>query len=276
MPQSAFRETPNLQTVDSIWSRMRVEAATDAASEPILASFLSATILNHRDFPSALPYRLAQKLSDGEMNAMLWREVAEDAYRDQPAIVTAALADLQAYTDRDPATRSTSQPFLHFKGYQAIQSQRIACWLWSQGREALALYLQSRMSELFQVDIHPAAKLGRGLFFDHATGIVIGETARIGDNCSLLHSVTLGGTGKEKHERHPKLGNGVLVGAGAKILGNIEVGDGAKIASGSVVLQPVKPFCTVAGVPALPVGRCAEAAGEQMDQGLDSPDETDR
>ena len=268
MGRGTVREAPNLTTVDSVWSRMRVEAATDAASDPILASFLSATILNHRDFKSALSYRLAQKLSDAEMNAMLWREVAEDAYADSPAIVTAALADIQACVDRDPATRTTSQPFLHFKGYHAIQSHRIAHWLWRQGREALALYLQSRMSELFQVDIHPAARLGHGLFFDHATGIVIGETAVVVDNCSLLHSVTLGGTGKEKHERHPKLGKGVLVGAGAKILGNIEIGDGAKVASGSVVLEPVKPFCTVAGVPAIPVGRCAQAAGEAMDQSI--------
>jgi serine O-acetyltransferase len=268
MTQSPAREVPNLQTVENVWSRMRVESAADAAQEPILASFLSATILNHRDFKAALSYRLAQKLSDSEMNAMLWREVMDDAYADDPGIVLAALADVQAYVDRDPACRTTAQPFLYFKGYQAIQSHRIACWLWKNGREALALYLQSRMSELFQVDIHPAAELGRGLFFDHATGIVIGETARVGDNCSLLHGVTLGGTGKEKHERHPKLGRGVLIGAGAKILGNIEIGDGAKVASGSVVLEPVKPFCTVAGVPAKPVGRCAEAAGEAMDQGL--------
>lgn len=269
MINTNFREAPNLATVDNVWSRMRVEAATDAASEPILASFLSATILNHRDFKSALSYRLAQKLSDNEMNAMLWREVAQDAYAAQPGIVTAALADIQAYVDRDPATKTTAQPFLHFKGFQAIQSHRIGHWLWKEGREALALYLQSRMSELFQVDVHPNARLGQGLFFDHATSIVIGETAVVGDNCSILHSVTLGGTGKQKHERHPKLGKGVLVGAGAHILGNIEIGDGAKIASGSVVLQPVNPFCTVAGVPAVPVGKCAQAAGEQMDQGLD-------
>ncbi|MEM1409546.1 MAG: serine O-acetyltransferase [Pseudomonadota bacterium] len=268
-PQTA-REAPNLSSVDSVWSRMRIEAATDAAAEPILASFLSATILNHSDFKAALSYRLAQKLSDTEMNAMLWRQVAEDAYRDDHSIVTAALADIQAYVDRDPATRATSQPFLYFKGFQAIQSHRIGHWLWKQRREALALYLQSRMSELFQVDIHPAAQLGHGLFVDHATGIVVGETARVGNNCSLLHSVTLGGTGREKHQRHPRLGNGVLVGAGAKVLGDIEVGDGAKIASGSVVLQPVKPFCTVAGVPAVPVGKCAEAAGEAMDQRLNT------
>ncbi len=268
MSVTKAKGAPSLAAVDGVWSRMRVEAATDAAQEPILASFLSATILNHRDFQSALSYRLAQKLSDGEMNAMLWREVAEDAYADDESIVSAAMADIQAYVDRDPATKSTSQPFLHFKGFQAIQSYRLAHWLWGQGREALALYLQSRMSELFQVDIHPAANLGRGLFFDHATGIVIGETATLGDNCSILHGVTLGGTGKETLRRHPTVGAGVLIGAGAKVLGDILIGEGAKIASGSVVLDPVKPFCTVAGVPAKPVGRCAKAAGEEMDQSL--------
>ncbi|MEM0928817.1 MAG: serine O-acetyltransferase [Pseudomonadota bacterium] len=268
MSVTKAKGAPSLAAVDGVWSRMRVEAATDAAQEPILASFLSATILNHRDFQSALSYRLAQKLSDGEMNAMLWREVAEDAYADDEAIVSAALADIQAYVDRDPATKSTSQPFLHFKGYQAIQSYRLAHWLWGQGREALALYLQSRMSELFQVDIHPAADLGRGLFFDHATGIVIGETATLGDNCSILHGVTLGGTGKETQQRHPTVGAGVLIGAGAKVLGDIVVGEGAKVASGSVVLDPIKPYCTVAGVPAKPVGHCAKAAAEEMDQGL--------
>ncbi len=259
-------EVRHLYAVEGTWPSMREQAAADAQVEPILASFLNATVLKHKDFASALSYRLAQKLSDGDMNAMLWREVACDAFADEPEIVTAALSDIEAYADRDPACRHALQPFLHFKGYQAIQSYRVASWLWHQGREALALYLQSRMSEIFQVDIHPAARLGRGLFFDHATGIVVGETAVIGDNCSLLHNVTLGGTGKEKEDRHPKLGAGVLVGAGAKILGNIPIGDGAKVASGSVVLDPVKPFCTVAGVPAKPAGRCAEAAGEAMNQ----------
>jgi serine O-acetyltransferase len=248
---------------------MREQAEADARAEPILASFLNATVLKHADFASALSYCLASKLADGETNAMLWREVAESAYADEPGIITAALSDVEATVERDPACRHALQPFLNFKGWQAVQSHRLAAWLWHQGREALALYLQARVSELYQVDIHPAARLGRGLFFDHATGIVIGETAVVGDNCSLLHSVTLGGTGKEHEDRHPKLGAGVLIGAGAKVLGNIAVGDGAKVASGSVVLEPVEPFCTVAGVPARPVGRCAEAAGEKMDQGLD-------
>ncbi len=262
-------ELRHLRPVDCTWSRMREQAEADARAEPILASFLNATVLKHADFASALSYCLASKLADGETNAMLWREVAESAYADEPGIITAALSDVEATVERDPACRHALQPFLNFKGWQAVQSHRLAAWLWHQGREALALYLQARVSELYQVDIHPAARLGRGLFFDHATGIVIGETAVVGDNCSLLHSVTLGGTGKEHEDRHPKLGAGVLIGAGAKVLGNIAVGDGAKVASGSVVLEPVEPFCTVAGVPARPVGRCAEAAGEKMDQGLD-------
>lgn len=250
----------------TVWPRMRLEASTAAAAEPVLASFLNATILHHKTIEAALSYRLAEKLSDGEMNAMQWREVATDAYADEPPIVMAALRDIIATHDRDPACRQYSQPFLYFKGFHALQSYRIANWLWRQGRESLALYLQSRISQLFSTDIHPAATLGQGLFLDHAHGIVIGETARVGDNVSMLHDVTLGGTGKGTEDRHPKVGNGVLISAGAKVLGNIEIGEGAKIAAGSVVLEPVKPYCTVAGVPAQPVGKCAGSAADDMDQ----------
>ena len=262
MSNAQLKETPVLQTVENVWSRMRVEAATDAAQEPILASFLSATILNHRDFKSALSYRLAQKLSDGEMNAMLWREVAEDAYADDPGIVMAALADIQAYVDRDPATKSTTHPFLHFKGYQATQAYRIGNWLWRQGRRDLAYFIQMRVSEQFGIDIHPAARIGQGIMIDHAHSIVIGETAVVGDDVSMLHSVTLGGTGKEEEDRHPKIGDGVLIGAGAKVLGNIRVGDCSRIAAGSVVLEDVPPNKTVAGVPARIVGEagCGQPA----------------
>ena len=268
VPEEERAAATRLYPVECTWSAMRVQAEADARAEPILASLLHATVLNHQGFEDALSYRLADKLAGEAVDAMSWREVACAAYEDEPGLVLAALADAEAYLDRDPACRHALQPFLHFKGYLAIQAQRLAGWLWRQGRAALALTLQSRASELFQVDIHPAARLGQGLFFDHATGIVIGETAVIGDNCSLLHSVTLGGTGKAHEDRHPKLGRGVLVGAGAKVLGNIAVGDGAKVAAGSVVLSPVQPYCTVAGVPARPVGRCAEAAGEAMNQGI--------
>lgn len=252
---------------DQTWSRMRVEAATAAASEPVLASFLHATILNHDSFKAALSYRLAQKLSDAEMNAMLWREVCADAYESEPQIVDAALHDLRAAFNRDPACHDYMQPFLYYKGYLSLQAQRAANWLWRHDRKPLALYLQSRMSELFAVDIHPATKIGKGVFIDHATGIVIGETAVVEDDVSILQNVTLGGTGKESGDRHPKIRRGALISVGAKVLGNIEVGEGAKVAAGSVVLKPVEPHCTVAGVPAKPVGTCAEQSpSETMDQ----------
>lgn len=254
-------------TKDQTWARMRVEAASAAATEPVLASFLHATILNHATFDVALSYRLAQKLSDAEMNAMLWREVCAEAYRSEPKIVEAALFDLRAVYDRDPACQDYMQPFLYFKGYLSLQAQRVANWLWRHDRQALALYLQSRMSELFAVDIHPATKFGKGVFIDHATGIVIGETSVIEDDVSILQNVTLGGTGKETGDRHPKIRRGALISVGAKVLGNIEIGEGAKVAAGSVVLKSVEPHCTVAGVPAKPVGACKDSSPSQtMDQ----------
>ncbi|MEM9707026.1 MAG: serine O-acetyltransferase, partial [Pseudomonadota bacterium] len=185
-----------------------------------------------------------------------------------PEIVDASLADVLAVFDRDPATFEYVQPFLYYKGYLSLQAQRVANWLWRHDRKQLALYLQSRMSELFQVDIHPATKIGKGVFIDHATGVVIGETAVVGDDVSILQNVTLGGTGKEKGDRHPKIGRGALISVGANVLGNIEVGEGAKVAAGSVVLHPVPPYCTVAGVPAKPVGDCAAASGVTMDHSI--------
>lgn len=248
---------------DQTWSRMRVEAATAAASEPALASFLHATILNHESFQAALSYRLAQKFSDGEMNAMLWREVCDEAYESEPHIVEAALHDMRVVFERDPACHEYMQPILYFKGYLSLQAQRVANWLWRHDRKALALYLQSRMSELFAVDIHPATTIGKGVFIDHATGIVIGETAVIEDDVSILQNVTLGGTGKDEGDRHPKIRRGALISVGSKVLGNIEVGEGAKVAAGSVVLKDVKAHCTVAGVPAKPVGECKESTPSQ-------------
>ena len=224
---------------DQTWSRMRVEAASAAASEPVLASFLHATILNHESFTAALSYRLAQKLSDREMNAMLWREVCAESYESEPAIVEAALHDMRAVFNRDPACHEYMQPFLYFKGYLSLQAQRVSNWLWRHDRQALALFLQSRMSELFAVDIHPATTFGKGVFIDHATGIVIGETAVIEDDVSILQNVTLGGTGKAEGDRHPKIRRGALISVGAKVLGNIEIGEGAKVAAGSVVLKSV-------------------------------------
>lgn len=245
--------TRPLELVDGqpgLWRRLRDEAAEAARAEPALASLLHAVVLSHGDFAAALSFQLARKLGDAELGAMAVREVCARAFAADPAIVRAAEADLNAVLERDPATKTSLQPFLFFKGFQALQSHRVAHWLWRQGRSTLAFHLQSRVSELFQVDIHPAARLGSALFIDHGTGIVIGETAVVGDEVSMLHAVTLGGTGAERGDRHPKVGRGVLLGAGAKVLGNIEIGDYAKIASGSVVLKPVPAHCTAAGVPA--------------------------
>jgi serine O-acetyltransferase len=263
-----------LEVVDSgaaprVWSALRAEAQAVANDEPSLTSLVNAVILRHADLSGALSYQLARKLGDQELRAMSLREVAQEAYAADPSIVADAEADLQAVYERDPACKGYIQPFLHFKGFQALQTHRLGHWLWRRGRESLALYLQSRMSELFQVDIHPAAVIGEGAFLDHGTGIVIGETARIGRDVSMLHEVTLGGTGAGRGDRHPKVGNGVLFGAGAKVLGNITIGDNAKIASGSVVLTSVPAGCTAAGVPARLV-RCptCEEPARTMDHTL--------
>ncbi len=261
MPPKEFR-MPQLEVVPArpdTWAQLRRAAEETARAEPHLASQMNAVILSHSDMAAALGFQIARKLGDAELGAMSVREICRDAFEADPSIVTAAEADLRAVAERDPAIKSLLQPFLYFKGFQSLQAHRVAHWLWTQGREALAFHFQSRMSELFQVDIHPAARLGSGLFLDHGTGIVIGETAVVGDEVSMLHGVTLGGTGAERGDRHPKIGKGVLLGAGAKVLGNISVGDYAKVASGSVVLKPVPAGCTVAGVPARLVNCPTEA-----------------
>jgi serine O-acetyltransferase len=253
-----------------IWRRLRFEAGQAAEREPTLASYLNATVLNHDRFSAALCYQLAQKAGGPDMSALQVREICEQAYASDPSIVAAAERDMQAVLDRDPATRSTLQPFLFFKGFLALQTHRVGHWLWGQGRETLAFFLQSRTSELYAVDIHPAAPFGSGVFIDHATGIVIGETARVGDDVSMLHGVTLGGTGKVFTDRHPKIERGVLLGAGAKVLGAITVGEEARVGSGSVVLTDVPPRCSVAGVPARPVGGACAEPSKTMDQTFDT------
>lgn len=243
----------HLEVVDSgggVWSALRDEAAEASRKEPALASLLHAVVLAHSELATALTFQLARKLGDSELGPMTVREICAEAYSADPSIVAAAEADLQAVIERDPAAKGYLQAFLFYKGFLALQTHRLAHRLWKTGRETLALHFQSRMSELFQVDIHPAARMGKGIFVDHATGVVIGETAVVGDDVSMLHGVTLGGTGAQRGDRHPKIGDGVLLGAGAKVLGNIRIGDHAKIASGSVVLKPVPPHCTAAGVPA--------------------------
>lgn len=252
-----------------VWSQLRVEAMQAAAEEPLLASYLHASILHHDKIEDALSYHLAQKLGHGDLPALQLREVVREAYSSDPQLAVQATRDMRVVRERDPACKTYLQPFLFFKGYGGLQSYRIAHWLWTQERHILAYHLQSRISELFAVDIHPNAKIGAGVFIDHAHGIVIGETAVVEDDVSMLHSVTLGGTGKESGDRHPKIRRGVMIGAGAKVLGNIEIGEDARIAAGSVVLSDVAPRCTVAGIPAKPVGGpCAQgkAPAETMDQ----------
>jgi len=268
-PMSQRLEVVTPTAPPPVWAALRNEAYAAAKSEAALASLLAAVILNHDSLGDALSYQLARKLGDQELRAMSLRDTIEEAYEADPSIVEIAEDDLKAVFERDPACRGYVQPFLFFKGFLALQTHRVAHWLWSQERETLAFYMQSRMSELFQVDINPATRIGRGVFIDHGTGIVIGETAVIGDDVSMLQGVTLGGTGAERGDRHPKVGKGVLLGAGAKVLGNITIGDYAKIASGSVVLKPVPPGCTAAGVPARLVNcpTCDEPA-KSMDHTL--------
>lgn len=255
---------------DPVWAQTRDEALDFARAEPILASFYHATVLNHHRLEDALSFHLAQKLGTTEASAMSLREVFDAAFANDPAIGEAIRADMVAVFERDPACQSFVQVLLYFKGFHALQSYRVAHWLWRHGRKSLALFLQSRISEKFAVDIHPAARIGRGIMMDHATGIVIGETAVVEDDVSMLHEVTLGGTGKETKERHPKIRRGVLIGAGAKILGNIEVGESARVASSSVVLEPVPPHCTVAGVPARIVGcRTCDRPSRTMEHRLE-------
>jgi serine O-acetyltransferase len=245
-----------LDFCDPVWSALRAQAEELARNEPALASLAHATILKHERLEDALSYHLAKKMSGEEVSPMLAREIFEEATRAEPDIGDAARADLSATFERDPACHSYAQAFLFFKGFHALQCWRVAHWLWTANRQWLAYLLQGRVSELFGVDIHPAASIGRGILMDHATGITIGETAVVEDDVSMLHGVTLGGTGKETGDRHPKIRRGVLLSVGAKVLGNIEVGEYSRVGAGSLVLKPVPPHCTVAGVPAKVIG-CA-------------------
>lgn len=250
-----------------LWMQIRAGVDKEASSEPILASFLHATILKHERLEDSLSFHLAGKLATPGLSAMLVRELIDEAFAQEPSLLASVCADLEAVRLRDPASHGYATPFLYFKGFHALQSYRVAHWLWQQDRHGLAVYLQNRISEVFAVDCHPAAKIGAGILIDHATSVVIGETAVIEDNVSLLHEVTLGGTGKELGDRHPKVRQGVLIGAGSKILGNIEIGQGAKIGAGSVVLDPVPAHTTVAGVPAVIVGRAeVDSPALEMDQ----------
>jgi serine O-acetyltransferase len=250
----------NVEALDPIWSSLRSEAEAVVAREPALAGFIYSYVLNHERLEDSVAHRIADRLDSPAFDGGAILRAFGEMRQDLPDWSVALRADLVAVYDRDPACTRFLEPVLYFKGFHAIQTHRLAHWLLREGRGDFALYLQSRASEVFQVDINPAVPMGKGIFIDHATGVVVGQTAVIEDDVSILQNVTLGGTGKELGDRHPKIRRGVLIGAGAKILGNIEIGRCSRVAAGSVVLQPVPPNTTVAGVPARVVGRagCAE------------------
>ncbi|AGA06453.1 serine O-acetyltransferase [Sinorhizobium meliloti] len=271
--KTEFRHTESLEAIDPIWDSLREEARLAAERDPMLAAFLYSTVVNQHSLEDCVIYRICERLDHPDLQASLLHQTFAEMLEDWPEWGAVLRVDIQAVYDRDPACTRFMEPVLYFKGFHAIQTHRLAHWLWNRGRKDFALYLQSRSSSVFQTDINPAARIGRGIFLDHATGLVVGETAVIGDNVSILHGVTLGGTGKEGSDRHPKIGNGVLIGAGAKILGNIHIGHCSRVAAGSVVLKAVPPKSTVAGVPAKVVGEagCSEPS-RQMDQILASFD----
>jgi serine O-acetyltransferase len=253
----AMRDSPDPQpgvsmntNCDQLWQDIRDEAAHAARDEPVLASYLHRALLSHATLESALLYNLAELLGSSVVSALTLQQVFAQALSEAPDIGVNARRDILAYHERDPACDRYLMPLLYFKGFHALQVHRSAHHLWQSGRRPLALFLQNQCSERFGVDIHPAARIGGGIMIDHATGVVIGETASVGDDVSMLHSVTLGGTGCERGDRHPKVRAGVLIAAGAQILGNIEIGAGARIGAGSLVLDPVPPGATVVGVPA--------------------------
>lgn len=271
MAIASLERSSALGKLDPVWAQLRQEAEAVRASEPSLAGLMLSTVLQQKSLEEAVAHRIAERLDHPDLSASLIRQAFAGFVEAQPAYRDALRADIAAVIDRDPACDRAIEPILYFKGFHAIETHRLAHWLWVQGRRDFALYLQSRASSVFQTDIHPAVPMGKGVFFDHATGIVIGMTAVIEDDVSILQGVTLGGTGKEHGDRHPKIRRGVLIGAGAKILGNIEVGHCARVAAGSVVLKAVPPCSTVAGVPAKVVGEagCAEPA-RAMDQVIDA------
>jgi serine O-acetyltransferase len=235
---------------DPLWRKLRQEAEESYQREPELELLLRGAVLDRASLDDAIVHRVAGRLANELISAKNIVAAFTRALAVAPEISEGFRADIVAVIDRDPACDRFIEPFLYFKGYHAIQTHRLAHWLWSRGQNDFALYLQSRSSDVFQTDIHPAARIGKGVFLDHATGFVVGATATIDDDVSILQNVTLGGTGKESGDRHPKVRRGVMIGAGAKILGNIEVGEFSRVAAGSVVLHAVPAHATVAGVPA--------------------------
>ena len=263
-------EKQPLSATEDLWRMIFFEAEQAVRSEPLLASFIHLTVLRHRNLGDVLAFHLSSKLASPVMDARALQDLFQEALADEPKIEKAMQADILAHYERDPACDYYSLPLLYFKGFHAVQSYRITHWLWQKGRDTLAYFLQNRISEVMGIDIHPAARVGQGIMLDHGTGVVIGETAVVGDNVSMLHGVTLGGSGKVDGDRHPKIGNGVMIGASASILGNIQVGTCAKVGAGSVVLQDVPEYSTVVGVPAKVVAVSAQQnPARDMDQSIE-------
>lgn len=246
--------------LDAHWSEIRLRAREIVAREPALETLLKQTVLDRESFAECLTHRLTRKLVNHAASVEVLHATFMEAFLQKPVILQHVACDMIAVNERDPACPDVLTPFLYFKGLQALVCYRVAHYLWNEGRTEFALYLQSLISETFAVDIHPAARIGCGIMLDHATGFVAGETAVIESNVSILHEVTLGGTGKERGDRHPKVRSGVLLGAGAKILGNVEIGEGAKVGAGSVVLKDVPPHTSVAGVPAQIIGKASQVS----------------
>ncbi|MCH2264515.1 MAG: serine O-acetyltransferase [SAR86 cluster bacterium] len=244
--------------VNEIWKEIRDETKKRAEAEPVLASFFHATVLEHDSFSSTLANQLANDLSNASVQPMMLRRVIKETIDSTENMISDIADDLLATKERDPACKYFSTPLLFYKGFRALQSHKVSHWLWNNERHTLALFIQSRASEVYGIDIHPAAKIGKGVMIDHGTGVVIGETSVVEDNVSIFQGVTLGGTGKQSGDRHPKVREGVLLSAGAKVLGNVEVGKNAKVAAGSVVLSDVKEGTTVAGIPAIEVGKSGQ------------------
>jgi serine O-acetyltransferase len=256
-------------TEASLWADIHARAQVVAQAEPALVPMLKRYVLDRATFAEGIVRRLSERIAPTGNDVDSLVAAMQQAIAADPEILAQMRADIRATLERDPATEYALVPFLWYKGFHAISLHRLAHSLWKSGRRELATHLQSLMSEHLAVDIHPAASFGVGILLDHATGFVAGETAVVGDNVSFLHEVTLGGTGKARGDRHPKIRSGVLIGAGAKILGNITVGEGAKIGAGSVVLKDVAPHTSVAGVPAVVIGRTSvDAPALDMDHSL--------
>jgi len=254
MSGSNVKALKEVTKLDPVWKALREEAEVIVDNDPSLAGFIYANVLNKKSLEEVIAHRICERLHQSDFSGNTIRAAFKSMFDAEPDWAEIVRVDIASYYDRDPACTRFIEPILYFKGFHAVQTHRLANWLWKQGRKDFALYLQSRSSEVFQCDINPTAEFGRGIFIDHATGLVVGATATVGDDVSLLHGVTLGGTGKEGGDRHPKVADGVLIGAGAKILGNIVIGQCSRVAAGSLVLKPVPEKTTVAGVPSKVVG----------------------